>query len=161
MVGHHFKICFWTDNWLGTPLIDQVREHSVSEPAAGAPLQAQVGDVYSDSGGWDLPHLFVPHFNLVSPDLNSQNLTLSLDSEVSCAVADTSVRGVGVPVNWEKQIWTTYIPPSCSILARHVLCNKLSTHAALHARSFILTLFCCRGGFATPLFGVSFCVGFV
>jgi len=48
----------WMDNWLGTPLIDQVREHSVSQPL----LQAQVGDVYSDLGRWDLPLSLIPHF---------------------------------------------------------------------------------------------------
>ncbi|KAK2649697.1 hypothetical protein Ddye_017186 [Dipteronia dyeriana] len=47
LVGGHSKVRFWSDNWLGYPLIDLVENRSSLQP----PLDSVVGDIYSDAAG--------------------------------------------------------------------------------------------------------------
>ncbi|KAK1587825.1 hypothetical protein Q3G72_017180 [Acer saccharum] len=64
LVGHHSKVRFWTDNWLGDPLIDPVENRSSLQP----PLDSVVGDIYSNAMGWDIP----TSFHASHPDVTSK-----------------------------------------------------------------------------------------
>ncbi|KAK3222119.1 hypothetical protein Dsin_009144 [Dipteronia sinensis] len=64
LVGRHSKVYFWTDNWLGDPLIGLVEDMCLLQP----PLDSIVCDIYSDSTGWDIPE----SFRACHPDVASE-----------------------------------------------------------------------------------------
>ncbi|KAK3184210.1 hypothetical protein Dsin_031496 [Dipteronia sinensis] len=151
LVGRHSKVHFWTDNWLGDPLIDLVEDRSSLQP----PLDSVVGDIYSDSTGWDIPESFrASHPDVaseiekvvVSTDPDSLVWTCSLDGVVSCKSAYDSLSEVRSSVFWGKQIWASFIPPSRSVLIWRLFHGKIPTDIALRARGYISPSrcrFCC------------------
>ncbi|KAK0572334.1 hypothetical protein LWI29_030054 [Acer saccharum] len=151
LVGRHSKVRFWTDNWLGDPLINLIEDRSLLQP----PLDSVVGDVYSDATGWDIPASFKASHPVVaseiekvvvSTDPDSLVWTCSLDGVVSCKSAYDSLSEVGSSVFWGKQIWASFIPPSRSVLIWRLFHGKIPTDIALRARGFISPSrcrFCC------------------
>lgn len=101
VVGRHSKVHFWTNNWLGSSLIDLIDDHSSLQPL----MESFMGDIYSDTRGWDLSssfHSSHPTFAfeiervVVSFDLDSLVCTCSLDGVISCktiyiSLSDTRV----------------------------------------------------------------------
>ncbi|KAK3199187.1 hypothetical protein Dsin_022602 [Dipteronia sinensis] len=113
LVSRHSKVHFWTDNWLGDPLIDLVEDRSSLQPL----LDSVVDDIYSDSTGWDIPK----SFRASHPDVAS---------EIEKVVVRSSVfRG--------KHIWASFIPPSRSVLIWRLFHGKIPTDIALRARGYI------------------------
>ena len=107
LVGRHSKVHFWTDSWLGDPLIDLVEDRSSLQP----PLDSIVGDIYSDATGWDIPasfHTSHPEVAseiekvVVSTDPDSLVWTCSLDGVVSCKSVYDYLSKVRNSVFWSK-----------------------------------------------------------
>ncbi|KAK2655634.1 hypothetical protein Ddye_008686 [Dipteronia dyeriana] len=115
-------------------------------------LDSVVGDIYSDTGGWNIPTSFKASYPdvvyeienvVVSTDPDSLFWTCSLDGSVSCKSAYTSLSKVRSSVFWGKQIWASFIPPSRSILVWRLFHGKIPTDIVLRARGYILPS-CCR-----------------
>ncbi|KAK0578736.1 hypothetical protein LWI29_015418 [Acer saccharum] len=142
LVGRHSKVRFWTDNWLGDPLINLVEDRSSLQPS----LDSVVGDIYSDATGWDIPTSFqASHPDVaseiekvvVSTDPDSLVWTCSLDGVVSYKSTYDSLSEVRSSVFWGKQIWASFILPSRSILIWRLFHGKIPTDIALRARGYI------------------------
>lgn len=106
LIGRHSKVKFWTDNWLGSPLIDSISSPIDFDP----PLESVVGDLFSDSS-WLLPPAFKDRFSAIA-DVIKSVICLdgpdalywrgSLDGSVSCSDAYLSISGSAVMCSWGK-----------------------------------------------------------
>ncbi|KAK2654916.1 hypothetical protein Ddye_007968 [Dipteronia dyeriana] len=145
LVGRHSNVRFWSDNWLGYPLIDLVKNRSSLQP----PLDSIVGDIYSDAAGWNTLTSFKASYPdiayeienvVVSTDPDSLVWTCSLDGFVSCKSVCASLSEVRSSC---MQIWASFIPPSCSVLIWRLFHGKIPTDIALRVRGYIFPS-CCR-----------------
>ena len=133
LIGRHSKVKFWTDNWLGSPLIDLISSPMILDP----PLESVVGDLWQTRVGSSLLILkFAFQAVIIESIVYLDGLdTLFwmgfLDSLVTYSDAYVSFFSSTNNYSWENQIWSTFIPPSRSILLWRTLYDRLPTAASL------------------------------
>lgn len=117
IVGTGVNIHFWSDNWLGEPLLDllQVAPHFHDN------FDGTVANVILN-GRWNIPQelLDVPQVvahigTVVLPTSNLSNLLVwlhSSDGKLSAKHALSVLRPVATSLPWADIIWTSCIPLS-------------------------------------------------
>ena len=141
MIGRHSKLQFWTNNWLGYPLINLVSDGVSLEP----PIHALVKD-FMDQNGCKLPDDFSSQFSSVAHDIHQiivrDSDTLiwrkSACGNVTCSDAYASLMGSNGFTSWGKSIWASYVPPSRSFLLWRIFHGKLPTDEAFSNRGICL-----------------------
>ncbi|PON91264.1 hypothetical protein TorRG33x02_128270 [Trema orientale] len=116
--GINSKVRFWTDNWLGSPLVAVIDFDVSLEP----PLDSVIGDV-STNAVWSLPISFInsfPHLaeeirKVVFCDKDTFIWRHSSSSRITCAEAYLSLAGPFTKERWGDKFWASFIPPSRSI----------------------------------------------
>jgi hypothetical protein len=147
IVGTGEKIQFWTDNWLGEPLVDL---HNIA-PALHGNLKGTVSEVIVN-GGWLLPADITDYGDindhLAATILPSGPLpdmlvwTHASDGILSSKLALSFLRSSTPLLPWADQIWSPSIPPSHSCIFWRFHHRKIPTNENLWSRGCIVVLVC-------------------
>ncbi|CAJ2657082.1 unnamed protein product [Trifolium pratense] len=151
-LGKGDQINFWTDSWVGDPLVDllDIPRHF------HALLQAKVAQFIANDH-WLIPHSITSSYpNLVSL-LNSVTIPISkANDELRWIHSDSGVlsfkdaylfhRSIGQHIPWAKIILCEDIPPSKSCLMWRIMHNRLPTDDLLSRRGCYIVSKCdlCR-----------------
>jgi len=147
VVGTGDHIHFWTDNWLGEPLVDLM---SLDANFHGH-LKCMVSDVIVN-GTWNLPavltefgdikdrvdDIVLPHTQL--PDVLVWRHTS--DESLSSKHAFTFMRPRTPMLPWADLIWNSAIPPSHSFIYWRLHHGKIPTDENLRSRGCIVVSVC-------------------
>ncbi|KAK2658878.1 hypothetical protein Ddye_005411 [Dipteronia dyeriana] len=108
------EVRFWSNNWLGKPLIYLVEDRSSLQPL----LDSVMGDIYSDAMGWNISNSFKASYLdvayeienvVVSTDPDSLVWTCSFVGSVSCKYAYTSLSEIRSSVFWEVDLRNIFL----------------------------------------------------
>jgi mannosylglycoprotein endo-beta-mannosidase len=148
LLGNGEHINFWTDNWLGTPLVDQL----LIPQQVRASLSASVKDFIVD-GRWSLPPTILQLFPILGNILNEVSIPImptsdtllwhhtdSGDLELKQAYEFKSQQYQ--ELHWAKLIWIPEIPPSKSLLVWRLMLGKVPTDENLISRGCSIPSMC-------------------
>jgi ribonuclease HI len=147
VVGTGEKIHFWTDNWLGDPLVDILQ----IEPSVHINFTGLLCDVISNAA-WNLPDevssipdvasrlagITLPSSAL--PDLFSWSH--ASDGKLSAKLAFSFLRPQAPPLPWASSIWNTCIPPAHSFIFWRLVHGKMPTDDNLASRGCAMVSMC-------------------
>jgi hypothetical protein len=147
-LGKGDQINFWTDSWVGDPLVDLL---NIPHPSH-ALLQAKAADfIYNDH--WLIPHFITTVYPNLAPLLNNVTIPINkANDELRWIHSDSGVlsfkdaylfhRPIGQHISWAKIIWCEDIPPSKSCLMWRVMHNRLPTDDLLSHRGCYIVSKC-------------------
>ncbi|KAK2642030.1 hypothetical protein Ddye_023793 [Dipteronia dyeriana] len=102
LVGHHSKVHFLMDNWLGYPLIDLVDDRYTLQP----PLDSVVSDIYLDIAGKDIPASFKASYLVVAYEIEKVAVSIDPDSLVwTCSLDEKDLRHLFLDCPFVRGLW--------------------------------------------------------
>ena len=138
IVGSGENIQFWTDNWLGEPLVDLIQLDSEFH----GHLKGSVSEVIVN-GGWELPAV-LKDFGDINARLAPDVLVWSHNPDVvlTSKLAFSFLRTQNTILPWAEQIWSSAIPPSHSCIYWRLHHGKMPTDENLRSRGYIVVSVC-------------------
>ena len=137
------NIYFWTDNWLGEPLVDLLQ----IDPLFCADFIGSDADVIVDKG-WDIPAevLAAPGVaarlgSIVLPRTHLPDSLVwphSANGKLTAKLASTFLMPVDTIIPWASMIWKTCIPPSHSFIFWRLIHGKIPTDENICTRGCII-----------------------
>lgn len=134
-IGDGKNINFWLDNWLSSPLADQLQilEHMQKL------LKCSVSD-FIDVDKWIIPSSLLEHYPHLNNEIAQVIIPKSAASDKLCWIGNSSgilsfkdAMNVFRPVqsqvfsSWSKSLWNPVIPSSKSFIAWRLLHKKMAT----------------------------------
>jgi ribonuclease HI len=146
LIGDGTRVFYWTDNWLGVPLLDALAIPHIS------PLDTKVSDLILDKE-WVIPPLLFELAPWLVEEVRGVTLPLepledcfvwkhSKDGFLSAKDAYLHLNKPGLVLHWAELIWQNFIPPSHSFVAWRLILNKLPTDENLRARGCTIVSAC-------------------
>jgi len=146
-VGIGENIYFWTDNWLGEPLVDLLQ----IDPLFCADFIGSDADVIVDKG-WDIPAevLAAPGVaarlgSIVLPRTHLPDSLVwphSANGKLTAKLASTFLMPVDTIIPWASMIWKTCIAPSHSFIFWRLIHGKMPTDENICTRGCIIVSVC-------------------
>ncbi|CAJ2644894.1 unnamed protein product [Trifolium pratense] len=162
-LGKGVQINFWTDSWVGDPLVDllDIPRHY------HALLQAKVAHFIANDH-WLIPHSITSSYPNLVPLLNSVTIPISkTNDELRWIHSDSGVlsfkdaylfhRPIEQHIPWAKIIWCDDIPPSKSCLMWRIMHNRLPTDDLFSRRGCYIVSKCDLCGEAAETIHHIFC----
>ncbi|KAM1440156.1 hypothetical protein ACFXTO_013949 [Malus domestica] len=149
LIGDGSQTRFWTDNWLGEPIVHSLGIHHHVASA----LKAKVCD-FIGPNGWVLPTNFSSSFSVIAETITSTSI--SLEAGVDKLIWTSSSSGLMIAKDafsylnghnsqlvWGKAIWDSSIQPRKSITTWKALHRRLLTDDYLQRHGVALVSVCC------------------
>ncbi|KAF1886785.1 hypothetical protein Lal_00046022 [Lupinus albus] len=138
LVGNGHDTNFWTDNWLGDPLVEilQIPEFLHNS------LQAKVADFY-DGTNWLIPQLLFDkclqlgaRMSQIHPTIDRDNIIWTRTNNEILTLKESYIHlsPISSLPSWCKIIWSNSIPPSKSFTTWRLIHKRMPTNENLMSR---------------------------
>ncbi|XP_039690616.1 uncharacterized protein [Medicago truncatula] len=147
IVGNGNNIHFWTDNWLGVPLVELM---NINVDFHGH-MKGMVSEVIVN-GTWNIPAV-ISDFGDIKESLDAVVISRtqlrdvlvwkhSLDGALNSKISSSFMRPPSQVRPWAASIWRAAIPPSHSFIFWILFHRKMPTDENLRTRSCIVVSVC-------------------
>lgn len=147
IVGNGNNIHFWTDNWLGVPLVDLM---NIDVDFHGH-MKGMVSEVIVN-GTWNIPAAIFDFGDIkerlaavVIPRTQLTDVMVwrhSLDGVLNSKMASSFLRPPSQVRTWAASIWRDAVPPSHSFIFWRLVHRKMPTDENLRSRGCIVVSVC-------------------
>jgi hypothetical protein len=138
---------FWTDNWLGSPLVELLNLPHNVWPRLTAPVSS-----YVRHGAWHIPDCITEIDPSIAQQIKRVTLPIaalpdrlvwcdSVDGQLSAKHA-SQVLSTAATVSWAGWLWNKSVPPSNSFVVWRIIHNKMPTDDNLIHRGCIVVSVC-------------------